>query len=433
MSVEVRARDAARTFDHLIVALLYAQLDSLGLFSSDALRGEESLRRWRQRTGLIPLYERWLVESLRILCQHGFLERTTAGFELLSNPAVQREDPWGEWDRTRQAWLEDPAASPHVGLLDATLRALPRILTGASRATDVLFQDASLERVGAVHAGNPVADHFNVVLTDTLTRYIGERLRHDPAARLRILEIGAGTGGTSVKALEALEPHSAAIEEYRYTDVSASFLQHAEERFKARYPFLTFGLFNVEHPPERAELRPGSFDVVIAANVLHATRNIRKTLRNTKATLKRHGWLLLNEVCASSLPVHLTFGLLEGWWLFEDDALRIQGAPVLSPANWRHVLLAEGFQQICFPAADAEALGQQVIVAASDGVIRNFRSIRRKPPAVSTASQPPSPSPAAASSAVTHISEQGLIEHVREAIRGSLASAVRIDERRIED
>ncbi|WP_250625011.1 class I SAM-dependent methyltransferase [Bacillus subtilis] len=33
----------------------------------------------------------------------------------------------------------------------------------------------------------------------------------------------------------------------------------------------------------------GGYDAVIAANVLHATKNIRQTLRNAKAVLKKTG------------------------------------------------------------------------------------------------------------------------------------------------
>jgi hypothetical protein len=40
---------------------------------------------------------------------------------------------------------------------------------------------------------------------------------------------------------------------------------------------------------------PGAYDVAIATNVLHATRNIRQALRHAKAALRRNGWLLLND------------------------------------------------------------------------------------------------------------------------------------------
>ena len=45
----------------------------------------------------------------------------------------------------------------------------------------------------------------------------------------------------------------------------------------------------------------GCYDIVIAANVLHATRDIRLALRNAKSLLKRNGFLLLNEITGKEL------------------------------------------------------------------------------------------------------------------------------------
>ncbi|HKX27774.1 MAG TPA: beta-ketoacyl synthase N-terminal-like domain-containing protein, partial [Blastocatellia bacterium] len=80
--------------------------------------------------------------------------------------------------------------------------------------------------------------------------------------------------------------------------------------------------------------------------------------------------LLLNEMYGKSLPVHLTFGLLEGWWRYEDAALRVEGSPGLSRESWKRVLEQEGFRGVSFPAAAAHELGLQIIMAESDGLIR---------------------------------------------------------------
>jgi len=109
---------------------------------------------------------------------------------------------------------------------------------------------------------------------------------------------------------------------------------------------------------------------VIAANVLHATSNIRHTVRNAKAALKKHGWLLLNEITGTSLFSHLTFGLLPGWWAYEDPEWRVPGSPALTTENWQAVLNSEGFGTVSHPTWKVQEAGQQVIVAESDGVVR---------------------------------------------------------------
>jgi hypothetical protein len=123
-------------------------------------------------------------------------------------------------------------------------------------------------------------------------------------------------------------------------------------------------------PPALQEIAPGSYDVVVATNVLHATKDIRRTLRNAKAALKANGLIVLNEISTNSLFHHLTFGLLDGWWLFADPELRLPGGPALGPETWRAVLAQEGFRSVFFPAETVHGSGQQVIVAESDGFVR---------------------------------------------------------------
>lgn len=172
---------------------------------------------------------------------------------------------------------------------------------------------------------------------------------------------------------ERLAPFEHNIGQYCYTDISKAFLLHGQEKFGAIAPYLSCERFNVEQPLAGQTITLGSYDVAIATNVLHATRNIRESLRNVKATLKRRGMLLINEIVGHSLFTHLTFGLLEGWWLYEDAALRIRGTPAIAPETWRRVLESEGFGSIRFPAEAAHRWGQQLIVSESDGVVRQRR------------------------------------------------------------
>ena len=115
---------------------------------------------------------------------------------------------------------------------------------------------------------------------------------------------------------------------------------YGEKHFQPQFPALTTAIFDVSKPLNSQSIAANRYDLAIAANVLHATPNIRETLRNAKAALKNQGVLLLNEISAWSLFNHLTFGLLEGWWLYEDKAVRLPGSPGLAPEKWRGNYLA---------------------------------------------------------------------------------------------
>ncbi|MBT2404440.1 MULTISPECIES: SDR family NAD(P)-dependent oxidoreductase [unclassified Streptomyces] len=348
---------AADVDEDLLSRLLFLQLKSAGQLSGEApapLPGG----------GL----RRWLDESVRRLRAGGFL----SGSPSRPVPAVTVDSSatWSQWEQYGAGAQGDAAQRARFTLLDATLRALSGILRGEVLATDVMFPDSSMELVERIYRDNPLSDCFNGILADAVAAVVREIVRADPAARIRILEIGAGTGGGSVTVLERLEPFAAHVETYSYTDLSKSFLMYAEAEYGPRHPYLDYRLFDVEEPLAAQGIAPGSYDLVLATNVLHATKDIRRTLRNAKGALKRHGVLLANELSTHSLFTHLTFGLLDGWWLYEDDELRMPGGPGLSPDTWEEVLDDEGFGSVSFPARRLHELGYQVIAAASDGLVR---------------------------------------------------------------
>ncbi|MCF6438846.1 amino acid adenylation domain-containing protein [Pseudoalteromonas luteoviolacea] len=251
-------------------------------------------------------------------------------------------------------------STPSENLLDNCLANLPAILNGEIKATDALFPNASMALVEAVYQNNPVADYANAVLIEQLQSYLATA-NLEP---IRVLEIGAGTGGTTRSVLPALKQWQ--VEEYAYTDLSKAFFNHAKAQYQTDYPFVDTKYLDISKPLAGQNIDIGSYDVVIATNVLHATADIKNTLQNAKACLKQGGVLLINEVVHTSLFTHLTFGLLEGWWLSQDKHLRLAGSPMLSIENWQQALYETGFLN-AFAAGDTSA-PQQVFCAQSDGV-----------------------------------------------------------------
>ncbi|MCP5002639.1 MAG: SDR family NAD(P)-dependent oxidoreductase, partial [Planctomycetes bacterium] len=331
----------------------------------------------RSTPHVIEFYKRWLKESENILrerhCSDLYKETERTG--ILANCL---DEIWGKWEQAKEKWLQNSDKKASITLVETCMRALPDILTGKQKATDVLFPNSSLKLVEGVYKGNRVADYFNEVLGNTLETAIQARLREDPSAQIRILEIGAGTGGATSAIMPRLRSFQNQIAEYCYTDISKAFLFHAEECYQPQAPYLSTQIFNVELPIVGQNIAGDRYDFVIAANVLYATKNVRNSLRNAKAVLHEGGMLLLNEVSDKSIFAHLTFGLLEGWWLNEDDAVRIPGAPGLYPETWERVLEDEGFYSVLFPAKTAHNLGQQIIIATSDGIVRQKEGPQRK-------------------------------------------------------
>jgi SAM-dependent methyltransferase/acyl carrier protein len=173
---------------------------------------------------------------------------------------------------------------------------------------------------------------------------------------VRVLEVGAGVGATSAQVLPELP---AARAHYRFTDVSTFFTERARSRF-AGYPFVEYGVFDLDRPPDGQGVAAGSQDLVIAANVVHNARNLDRTLRHLGTVLDPDGLLLLVENTLNE-PFHMvTVGFYQDFGNYEDGRL----LPLLAPDQWRATLHAAGFPlSEAIPGAGTDPLGQHIVVA----------------------------------------------------------------------
>jgi polyketide synthase PksN len=169
---------------------------------------------------------------------------------------------------------------------------------------------------------------------------------------VRILEIGAGTGGTTRGVLDAIFKQSDVQDlelKYSYTDVSNFFLTKAEAIFVPQYPKVTFDFSVLDIELPNAEqgafaIRTGEngYDMIIAADVFHVTKYLEDTLEHTRALLKPGGLLILGELFTGNASLELTFGLADGWWRF-SDGIRTKGSPLINSDEWEVNLRKSGF------------------------------------------------------------------------------------------
>jgi acyl transferase domain-containing protein/2-polyprenyl-3-methyl-5-hydroxy-6-metoxy-1,4-benzoquinol methylase len=156
---------------------------------------------------------------------------------------------------------------------------------------------------------------------DRSSRKVGEMVKHfaHKNPRAKILEIGAGTGGTTTHVLNALGTDDSGVgplaTSYDFTDISSGFFEAAQEKFKDWESLLRYKKLDIEQDPTKQGFENGSYDLIIACQVLHATKNMEHTMTNVRKLLKPGGKLVLFETTKDPQDLLLVFGLLPGWWL----------------------------------------------------------------------------------------------------------------------
>lgn len=213
---------------------------------------------------------------------------------------------------------------------------LPQLLSGDVDSLQFLFADDSLQAFYNQDWAVGVKDQVR-----SYARAVGHK-----TPGLRVLEVGAGTGGLTTLMLEGLGalPDTARgtsyLAEYAYTDISPSFFMQAKQQFGEVN--MKYQTLDIAAELEGQGFQEGYYDVVAASNVLHATADLDVTLKNCRRLLKKGGKLILHEnMNPERITSGMIFGLLPGWWLSTEENRR--WSPLQSRADWDATLRRAGF------------------------------------------------------------------------------------------
>jgi acyl transferase domain-containing protein len=312
--------------DRLVRAQVCTALNRLGV--NDLSRGWHEIAELADSLSIVPGQRMLFARLIDILVEGGGLEKKD-GLVLLDR-AMPDEDAAALHAATEREF----GSTPELSILGRCGAALAEVLSGAADPLDCLFPGGSLAEARQLYVEAPFARTYNA----TLGTMLKELAKDVPdGEEFRILEIGAGTGGTSEAALAALEGR---IGEYCFTDVSQHFLDAALQHFGDRKGFTT-RLLDIEREPAAQGVATGQYDIVLAANVLHATRDLAQSVAHAVDLLAPGGVIVMLEGVRPDPWVDLTFGMTPGWWRFTDRDLR-PDYPLISMPQWHELLDSVG-------------------------------------------------------------------------------------------
>ncbi|EAW16387.1 putative polyketide synthase [Aspergillus fischeri NRRL 181] len=246
--------------------------------------------------------------------------------EMRDKHAAKHATRWPQIQRILDA-EQSPVVRSVYSLAQRILRHIHEILDGRCSPLELLMEGEGIQEMYKAIAAVTHWDAFLALLGHS-----------NP--RLRVLEIGGGTGGATRVALNALVSSGKGplYTTYAFTDLSPGFVSQAKEKF-AEFRGIEYTTLDISQDPELQGFTPGSYDLIIAANVLHATPRISDTLRNVRRLLAPTGRLLLQELCCENPLIGYIMGSLPSWWIAEDG----RDVPYMSPEKWHDELVHAGF------------------------------------------------------------------------------------------
>jgi NADPH:quinone reductase-like Zn-dependent oxidoreductase/SAM-dependent methyltransferase/acyl carrier protein len=325
--------------DDLAAAQLASGLRQMGVrsgatFSADFLGVVDSMR---------PIFGQ-LITKLRA---RGLVKQSEAGFR--TTPLFERASESAP-ESLRSFIAEHSGHLPEGLLCAASCAELGPILRGEKEAVQVLFSGAGADLLDQFYGDGLFTSQWLAAIS----RAVQEIAQSQPEGRgLRILEVGAGTGGLTSYVLPLLER---GLHNYTFSDVSSGFFSGALQKLAA-FPEMEFKIFDLEKPGTEQGFEAGSFDLVLGTNVLHAVREVRPALRHIHELLAPGGTLLFVDLATPQLWTESIFGLTSGWWRFADRELRSEH-PLLQRPQWELALREAGF---------AEAASLSALIGAGGG------------------------------------------------------------------
>lgn len=275
-----------------------------------------------------------------------------------------------------------PKHASETKLLHTTGAKLADCLTGREDPIGLIFRDAEARSLlEDVYTNAPMFKTGTLLLADYLSSVI-TRVSNSRRT-LRILELGAGTGGTTKHIVESLASLGSRCPfTYTFTDLSPSLVTAAKRKFARWSSFMEYATLNIEDEPAAHLL--GAYDIIISTNCIHATRDLVQSTTHIRKMLRPDGVLCLVELTRNLFWFDLVFGLLEGWWLFTDG----REHALAHEERWSRDLRKAGFKWVDWSGTTtkesdilrlitASPFAVEVPLSLSDPVLGNGRESGR--------------------------------------------------------
>ena len=319
----------------LVLAYVVEAYSKLGCPLASLSNGDmlPRIKLFPQHSMLIAQLEEILVESSLVSRENNTLIRSRTPVNGVHSSGI-----------FEQILVDFPQHASEHRLLNITGSKLAECLVGSEDPLRLLFKEKSnKELLEEVYTNGPMYAAITKLLGSFL---VGAFTATKEDGKLHILELGGGTGGTTKHVVNTLSQHGIPFT-YTFTDISGSLVAAARRKFTDQAS-MEFMVLDIEKPPPEKFI--GHFHTVISTNCVHATRNLTTSASNIRRMLRDDGFVSLVEFTRNISWFDLVFGLLEGWWLFEDGRRHV----LATEHFWENSLKSAGFGHIAWTDGESE-------------------------------------------------------------------------------
>lgn len=287
--------------------------------------------------GVLPEFSPFFMYLLKVLERAGYLVIEDGEVTILKSLKMMPKPE----DIILRLTAEQKEFLPYMELLIHCSAKYIEAFSGVIPANDVLYPGGSYEMVNEVDRNIPAAtkrDIYQKVLSDILKVIVKTGNK-----TVRILEIGAGTGAFTGKMLAQIGDLDI---QYFFTDIGQSFVADAKQRAaQDNINYMEFMKLDISGEIEEQGFYENSFDLVLGYDVLQATSDIERSLKNIKSLLVPGGVLALIQSYDAHPIDNMIYGLAPGWWNYTADPIG-RDMIVMSPERWKSVLENNQFKEI---------------------------------------------------------------------------------------
>jgi pyochelin synthetase len=279
-----------------------------------------------------PKHHRVVRRWLRALTEHGLLIQEDTN-QYRCEIHVEQSTVDTHWREVDELVMRlDPGSAKVHDYFKACTGNLPEVLRDdGTDAVQLLFPEGRVDIGESLYNVTLFNRWANAILVEAVTT-----VGRSSSTPFRVLEVGAGVGGTSMDVIPALAELDA---EYVFTDLSQFFLNRAKETF-GKYPWVQYATLNIDNDYRQQGFAPNSFDAIVLGDVFHATRHVGRTVEALRELLAPGGWLLFAEMTRDHYQIMTSMELMLTDGRAEDfaDMRRGRDQTFVAHRDWLELL-----------------------------------------------------------------------------------------------